>query len=114
MLSSPRYHGKVSRNTLQPKVDHISLGMQPVKGNGMRFMTRPDETTRDMQSVPGNPVGYDGHDALPTYAALLILLLAFSILGFDIRCPLYIIVGLFDYSQMISRSDCYSCAVFRA
>jgi len=56
-------------------------------------MTRPDETTRDMQSIPDNPVRYDGRDALPMYMALLVLLLAFSILWSDIRCPLNIIVG---------------------
>ena len=74
-------------------MDHISLGMQLVKRNGMRFMTRPDGTTRDMQSLPGNPIRYDNHDALPMYTTLLVLLLAFSILWSDIRYPFYIIVG---------------------
>ena len=67
-------------------MDHISLGMQLVKRNGMRFMTRHDETARDMQSLLGNPVRYDGFDALPMYTTLLVLLLAFSILWSDIRC----------------------------
>ena len=69
-------------------MDHISLGMQLVKRNGMRFMTRPDGTTRDMHSLPGNPIRYDNHDALPMYTTLLVLLLAFSILWSGIRCPL--------------------------
>ena len=80
-------------------MDHISLGMQLVKRNGMRFMTRPDETARDMQSLLGNPVRYDGYDALPRYTALLILLLAFSILWSDIRCPLS--QGGSDFSERL-------------
>ena len=98
-------------------MDHISLGMQLVKRNGMRSMTRPDETTRDMQSSLGNPVRYGGHDALPMYTTLLVLLLAFSILWSDIRCPLYIIVGgclIIHMVDLISRSDCYLYTVFRA
>lgn len=116
-LSSLRYRGKVSQNTLQPKVDHISLGMQLVKRNGMRFMRRPDGTTRDMRSLPGNPVRYDNHDALPMYTTLLVLLLAFSILWSDIRYPFYIIVGgclIIHRVDLISWSDCYLYAIFRA
>lgn len=80
-------------------MDHISLGMQLAKRNGMRFMTRPDETARDMQSLLGNPVRYDRYDALPRYTTLLILLLAFSILWFDIRCSLS--QGGSDFSERL-------------
>ena len=98
-------------------MDHISLGMQLVKRNGMRSMAQPDETTRDMQPLPGNPVRYDGHDALPMYTTLLVLLLAFSILWSDISCPLYIIVRgclIIHRVDLTSRSDYCLYAVFRA
>jgi hypothetical protein len=88
-------------------VDHISLGMQLVKRNGMRFVTRPDEMARDMQSLLGNPVRYDGYDALPRYTTLLILLLAFSILWSDIRCPL--LQGGSDFSERLLFVRCIPC-----
>lgn len=62
-------------------------------------MTRPDETVRDMQSLLGSPVRYDGYDALPMYTTLLVLLLDFSILWSGIRCPLS--QGGSDFSERL-------------